>query len=51
MSSLLKGAGLLRRGAAGLSALMGYLAGWSYVAAALFITFDILARNFLGFSS
>ncbi|WP_164868117.1 TRAP transporter small permease subunit [Rhodovarius crocodyli] len=51
MSSLLVGASLLRRGAAGLSALMGYLAGWSYVAAALFITFDILARNFLGFSS
>lgn len=51
MKALLNGADLLRRGAAGVSALMGYLAGWSYVAASLFITFDILTRNFLGFSS
>jgi len=42
---------LLRRGVSGIAALMAYLAGWNYLACALFITFDIVARNFLGFSS
>lgn len=41
----------MRRGVSGVAALMAYLAGWNYLACALFITFDILARNFLGFSS
>ncbi len=44
-------ASLLRRGVAGVSSLMAHLAGWNYVACALFITFDIVARNFFGFSS
>lgn len=41
----------LRRGVSGVAALMAYLAGWNYLACALFITFDIVARNFFGFSS
>jgi TRAP-type C4-dicarboxylate transport system permease small subunit len=41
----------LRRAVEALAALMAYLAGWNYVACALFITFDVLARAFLGFSS
>jgi TRAP-type C4-dicarboxylate transport system permease small subunit len=47
----LRAAVLLRRGAAALAALMAYIAGWNYIACALFITFDVLARSFLGFSS
>ncbi len=30
---------------------MAHLAGWTYVACAVFITFDIIARGFFGFSS
>ncbi len=30
---------------------MAHVAGWNYVACALFITFDIVARSLLGFSS
>src|SRR3712207_5579122 len=31
--------------------LMGYLAGWGFILCAAFITFDVLARRFFGFSS
>lgn len=41
----------MRRGVSGVAAVMAYLAGWNYLACALFITFDIVARNFFGFSS
>lgn len=41
----------LRRAVSAVAALMAYLAGWNYLACALFITFDIVARNFFGFSS
>lgn len=41
----------LREGVAAIAALMAYLAGWNYIACALFITFDIVARRFFGFSS
>ena len=41
----------LRRATAAVAALMAHVAGWAYVACALFITFDIVARAFLGFSS
>ena len=41
----------LRRGVARLAALMAYLAGWNYVACALFITGDIVGRNVFGVSS
>jgi TRAP-type C4-dicarboxylate transport system permease small subunit len=47
----LRAARALRRGAAVLASVMAHLAGWAYIACALFITFDILARAFLGFSS
>jgi TRAP-type C4-dicarboxylate transport system permease small subunit len=51
VSGALRAAVLLRRGVAGAAALMAYIAGWNYVACALFITFDIVARNMFGFSS
>lgn len=41
----------LRRATAAVAALMAHVAGWAYVACALFITFDVVARAFLGFSS
>ena len=30
---------------------MGYVAGWGFIACAAFITFDVIARRFFGFSS
>lgn len=48
---MLRGAALLRRGVAGLAALMAWVAGWNYVACALFITGDIIGRNAFGVSS
>lgn len=47
----LRAARALRRGAAAVATVMAHLAGWAYVVCALFITFDIVARSFLGFSS
>jgi TRAP-type C4-dicarboxylate transport system permease small subunit len=44
-------AALVRRGVARLGAIMGYLAGWGFIFCAGFITFDVLARRFFGFSS
>jgi TRAP-type C4-dicarboxylate transport system permease small subunit len=41
----------VRRLVAGLGAVMGYLAGWGFILCAAFITFDVLARRFFGFSS
>lgn len=41
----------LRRGVAALAAVMAYIAGWNYILCACFITFDIVARSFFGFSS
>jgi TRAP-type C4-dicarboxylate transport system permease small subunit len=48
---VLKAATLLRRGVAGLAAGMAWVAGWNYIACALFITADIIGRNALGVSS
>ena len=48
---MLKAATLLRRGVAGLAAAMAWVAGWNYIACALFITGDIVGRNLLGVSS
>ena len=48
---VLRGARALRRGVSALAAGMAYLAGWNYVACALFITADVLGRNLLGASS
>jgi TRAP-type C4-dicarboxylate transport system permease small subunit len=47
----LRAARALRRGVAGLAALMAWVAGWNYVACALFITADVIGRNLLGVSS
>ena len=41
----------LRRGISALAAGMAHLAGWNYIACALFITADIIGRNLLGVSS
>ncbi len=41
----------VRRVVAALGTLMGHLAGWGFIFCALFITFDVLARRFLGFST
>jgi TRAP-type C4-dicarboxylate transport system permease small subunit len=48
---VLRAATLLRRGVAGLAAGMAWVAGWNYIACALFITADIIGRNALGVSS
>lgn len=50
-TALLRAARSLRRGVAAVAALMAYLAGWNYIVCAVFITFDIVARRFFGFSS
>jgi TRAP-type C4-dicarboxylate transport system permease small subunit len=34
-----------------LTTLMGYISGWGFIACAFFISFDVVARKFLGFSS
>ena len=47
----LRAARALRRGVSALAAGMAHLAGWNYIACALFITADILGRNLLGVSS
>ena len=41
----------VRRLVAGLGTVMGYLAGWGFILCAAFITFDVIARRFFGFSS
>ena len=41
----------LRRGVSAVAAGMAHLAGWNYIACALFITADIVGRNLLGVSS
>ena len=50
-AAALRAARALRRGVSALAAGMAHLAGWNYIACALFITADILARNLLGVSS
>jgi TRAP-type C4-dicarboxylate transport system permease small subunit len=47
----LRAARALRRAATLAASVMAHVAGWTYIACALFITFDIVARAFLGFSS
>jgi len=48
---VIRAVGLARRGVAGLAALMGHAAGWAFFACAALITFDVVARNTLGWSS
>jgi TRAP-type C4-dicarboxylate transport system permease small subunit len=47
----LRAARALRRAVGAVAAVMAHVAGWTYVVCALFITFDIVARAFFGFSS
>ncbi len=51
LDRLIDAASLVRRAVARLAALMGHLAGWGFILCAGFITFDVLARRFFGFSS
>ncbi len=51
MSGLADMAGYLRRLTERGTTLMGYIAGWGFILCAFFISFDVLARKFLGFSS
>jgi len=41
----------LRKAATAVAALMNYVAGWNFILCAVFITVDVLCRNFGGFSS
>jgi TRAP-type C4-dicarboxylate transport system permease small subunit len=40
-----------RRAVAFIGTFMGYVAGWGFILCAAFITFDVIARRFFGFSS
>lgn len=51
LDGLITAASFCRLWVARLGALMGYVAGWGFIACAAFITFDVLARRFFGFSS
>jgi hypothetical protein len=51
MNPLLRGISLCRTAVARLAAFMGHLSGWGFIACSLFISGDVLARAFLGFSS
>ena len=48
---VLRTAAALRRGVSALAAGMAYVAGWNYIACALFITADVVGRNLFGVSS
>lgn len=51
LNTMIDVASLGRRSLARLGTVMGYVAGWGFIATACLITFDVLARRFLGFSS
>jgi TRAP-type C4-dicarboxylate transport system permease small subunit len=51
LDRLIAAVALVRRFVARLGTVMGYLAGWGFILCAGFITFDVLARRFFGFSS
>jgi TRAP-type C4-dicarboxylate transport system permease small subunit len=51
LDGLIAAASVCRRTVAHLGTLMGYIAGWGFIACAAFITFDVVARRFFGFSS
>ena len=51
LDRIIAAASLARHLVARLGTLMGYLAGWGFIGCALFITFDVIARRFFGFSS
>ena len=51
MSGLIAAASFCRRAVASVGTVMGYVAGWGFILCAAFITFDVIARRFFGFSS
>ena len=51
LDGLIAAVALCRRAVASLGTLMGYVAGWGFILCAGFITFDVFARRFFGFSS
>jgi len=51
LRTLITAASLCRRVVAALGTMMGYVAGWGFILCAAFITFDVIARRFFGFSS
>lgn len=51
MERALRAARALRTALAALAAVMGHVAGWTYVLCALFITADVLGRSLFGVSS
>ncbi len=51
LSHLITAASVFRGIVAALGAVMGYVAGWGFIVCAFFITFDVVARRFFGFSS
>ena len=51
LDGLIAAASFCRRAVALIGTVMGYLAGWGFILCAAFITFDVIARRFFGFSS
>jgi TRAP-type C4-dicarboxylate transport system permease small subunit len=51
LTGIISAAAFCRRAVARLGTLMGYVAGWGFIVCAAFITFDVIARRFFGFSS
>jgi len=51
LTGAIAAASFCRRAVARLGTLMGYVAGWGFIVCACFITFDVIARRFFGFSS
>jgi TRAP-type C4-dicarboxylate transport system permease small subunit len=51
LNTVISTAALARRGVAGIGRAMGYVSGWGFIAISGLITFDVLARRFLGFST
>jgi len=48
---LIAAASVCRKATAFIGTLMGYVAGWGFILCSAFITFDVIARRFFGFSS
>ena len=51
LGGLIAAAAFCRRAIGALGTLMGYVAGWGFILCSAFITFDVIARRFFGFSS
>jgi TRAP-type C4-dicarboxylate transport system permease small subunit len=51
LDGLIVAASFCRRAVARVGTVMGYVAGWGFILCAVFITFDVIARRFFGFSS